>query len=427
MKWGWGLAVGLSSAAFGTALLVPRADWWQMGGAVAVLAGLAWAWSRWGSGQTKYLLLAAAAVRIAALVAWETPTLSEDWVRYAWDGWVLAHGEWPTEVVPERARGEHPDLAWDAQTDWMLGQMNSPQYPGVYPPLAQAVFALPWLLGTPTPMAWWRVYQLAYAVMDLLVVAGLVGLLRRHGRPARWAAAYAFHPLVLFEGVGNGHLEGWVIAAGVAAAWAWPHRPKATLTWALAAISLKWLPVLALPAWAWQRRARWRSEWGVWLLTGLLAVGFAALAWTSMRLFLDKFEFNAGPYYAARNLIMAWTVHNPIRWLGPGMTVLGFIGVLWSATRSKWSLAERWTAGWGIWLACATTVHPWYALYLIPLGAFTRWKWPLAVSAFPLLSYGLYDTSLQKFPWIALQWALILTTFIWEWAKSAPAALNGSR
>lgn len=415
----WAGAVIAAAGALGWALALPRSEVLPIWAVMAGLGALAVAWVRWGP-QARWALLAAAAVmRLAAVAVEAPPQLSEDWVRYAWDGWVLSNGEWPTWVVP--AEAEEMDLAWNPHADWMVGQMNSAQYPGVYPPAAQLVFALPWWAGIRSPLAWWRMFQLIQALLDVAVVAGLMRLLQRAGRSERLAAAYAFHPLVLFEGVGNGHLEGWVVAAGVMAALAWPARPRRALGWAAAAVAIKWLPVLALPAWAWRRRANWRSEGAGWLLIGGSAVAFAALAWPSMRLFLDRFEFNAGPYYAIRNAIMHWTVHNPIRWLGPAMTGLGAAGVMWSATRAHWSLAQRWAAGWGMWLACATTVHPWYAMYLVPLGLFTGWRWPFAAAGLVLLSYGTYAPPWDGIPWEAVEWGVLIAVLLWDGSRASKA------
>lgn len=419
MKAGWAAAVVGAGAALAWALSVPRSELAVVWGVGALLALLAAGWHRWGPADGRAVLVAAVALRLVAWAVPETPQLSEDWVRYAWDGWALNEGVWPVGVVPEEAQR---DLAWDANAEWMLGQMNSPQYPGVYPPAAQVLFALPWRLGAPSPHAWWRAFQGLLALLDGLAVWGLIRLLRRSGRSGRGAAWYAFHPLVLFEGVGNGHLEVVVLAVGVGVALAWPHRPRAAALGALAMIAFKWMPVLGVPAWAWSRRAHWRREGWVWVVWAAAAGAFAWMAWASMRLFIDRFEFNAGPYFFVRGLIMQGTPYNPIRWLGPVMTALGGVAVLWAATRSRWTLAQRWTAGWALWLTAATTVHPWYALYLVPLSLFTPWRWPLLAAGVVALSYANYLPGGVRMEVVAVEWAVIAGG-IWLDHRR----LNGSR
>ena len=373
--------------------------WWVVGeprsampsllGHAVVTLLFAWAWSRRGPDSAAWLMGVAVALRCAVGWAPVTPQLSEDWVRYAWDGWVLVQGHWPTGVVPSQWQAS-PPVPWSPLAESMLDGMNSPDHPGVYPPLAQLVFALPWWFGVQSLSAWWSVYQGLVLLADAAVVAGLVRLLQRWGRSPREAAAYAFHPVVLLEGGANGHLEWAVVAVGVAAALSWPRNRAVTALGAAAAIGLKWLPVLGLPAWAWVRWSERRREGWVWAVLAAAAAGFAALAWVSMRLFVDRFEFHAGPYYLVRNGVMAFTGHNPIRWLGPVMTAAGGLGVLWAATRTRWTLPQRWVVGWGLWLALSTTVHPWYLMYLVPLGAFTPWRWPFWVAGAGVLSYAHY-------------------------------------
>lgn len=415
----WGLVAGLAMWSFHVGLSAERAELTTLV-AVTVLLVLASVTMKRMEPRSRFALLAAAlAIRMLALFHFSTPQLSEDWVRYAWDGWVLNHGHWPTSVVPDEWE-ERPPVAWTEDLAWMHSRMNSRQYAGVYPPVAQFVFALPWRIGVASPRAWWKAYQAMLVLVDMMTICCLMVLLERFGKPWHWAGLYAFHPLVLLEGIGNGHLELLVIGAGAAGAWCWTgnvrtHRCADLFGWV--AVGLKWLPILALPAWAWARWEHKRKEgWG-WVLLSLAAVACAAMAWSSMRLFANRFEFHAGPYYLLRNAWMAAGPFNPIHWLGPLCMAAGLGGVLWSAFRSEWNLAERWTAGWALWLACATTVHPWYAMYLIPLGLFTRWTWPIWVSAAGVLSYAHY-AALPMVPWALMaHWGVAAVAVALDWGR----------
>ncbi len=413
MKAVWAMAVAALALLTGWVVGEPRSELPSLVGHAAVALGFAWAWSRRGPDSAAWLLGAALALRAALWWSPATPQLSEDWVRYAWDGWVLVQGHWPTGVIPSEWQAS-PPVPWTPVAESMLNGMNSPDYPGVYPPLAQLLFALPWWLGVRSLTAWWSVHQAFMLLADGAVVAGLAGLLKRWGRSPREAAAYAFHPAVLLEGGANGHLELAVVAAGVMAAWAWPRRQPVTAFGAAAAIGLKWLPVLGLPAWVWARWPERRREGWVWVGLAAAAVGFAGLAWVSMRLFVDRFEFHAGPYYLVRNAVMAFTGHNPIRWLGPLMTAVGGIGVLWAATRKGWTVPQKWAAGWGLWLALATTVHPWYLVYLVPLGLFTPWRWPFWVAGAGVLSYAHYER-LPVDGWaLGAFWGVVVVAVGWD-------------
>jgi hypothetical protein len=325
----------------------------------------------------------------------------------------MVHGFWPTSVIPSEWYAS-PPVEWTPLMESMFNGMNSADYPGVYPPLAQFLFAFPWWLGARTLSDWWLVHQALVLLADVAAVVGLASLLKRSGKSPRVAAAYAFHPVVVLEGGANGHLELVVVAAGVAAAWAWPRKKSMAVGGAMAAIGLKWLPVLGLPAWAWARWSERRKEGWVWAMLAAAAAGFAALAWVSMRLFVDRFEFHAGPYYLVRNAVMEFTGHNPIRWLGPMMSAVGGLGVLWAAARERWTMPQRWAAGWGLWLALATTVHPWYLLYLVPLGMFTPWRWPFWVAGAGVLSYAHY-ARLPVDGWaLGAFWAVVALAVGWD-------------
>lgn len=420
----------------GAVVLLAGAMWWAVGqprwaweGVAVVYVGalcVAAAWASKGPTSLTALGLAALAVRVAMWGAGEVPALSEDWVRYAWDGWVVVQGHWPTGVVPAQWQAS-PPVPWPPVANEMLAAMNSAHYPGVYPPLAQGVFALPWWLGVETLGGWWRAFQGGVVVVDSAAVLGLAVVLRQLGISERRAAWYAFHPAVLVEGTGNGHLEVLVVAAGVAAVLAWQRKRRWALGWGAVAIGLKWLPVLALPAWVawrWEHRKR---EWPVWAGLVALAVAFAGLAWVSMRLFVDRFEFNAGPYYVVRNLVMHWTGHNPIRWLGPALMVAGAAGVGWAALRLQWSLGQRWAAGWGLWLALATTVHPWYLLYLVPLGVVTPWRWPQVAAGVGVLSYAHYARLPYDSGALVASWAVVGLAVGWDiWHARKRNALSES-
>lgn len=421
------LAVLMVCMASFYALQLDREDWGELLLWASAVAAISGAWAKWGSSSFSLIFAGALVVRLVIWWAPSTPNLSEDWVRYAWDGWILGAGEWPSQVVPNSWSSQWPDRV-DANAAWMLREMNSADYSGVYPPVAELLFAVPWWLGVDSPLQWWRVYQGLLVLFDLWAVGALMFLLRRWKRPRRLAAGYAFHPLVLMEGVGNGHLELVVIGMAVSGALLWPHSKNLASAASWLAIAVKWLPVLALPAWVVWRWPRRRVEWPSWLILGISSIFFAFLAWSSMRLFANQFEFNAAPYYAVRNAFMHFSGYNPIAWLGPCMMLAGGWAVVVAALNQRWSLAEKWTAGWGLWLFFATTVHPWYLLYLIPLGLFTNWIWPAVASVSVLVSYAHYESLPCDDMALALFFIPTLLAAIWDgYAQGNYPSINESQ
>ena len=60
------------------------------------------------------------------------PLLSEDWMRYAWDGWLLSEGQTPFAHPPSAHSIE--GLSETARA--LLEGMNSANYRAIYPPVA---------------------------------------------------------------------------------------------------------------------------------------------------------------------------------------------------------------------------------------------------------------------------------------------------
>lgn len=164
--------------------------------AAGSLVALAAARSLSGS-RLRFLLVCGALFR-ATLLA-RSPDLSDDVYRYAWDGRVAAAGVSPYAFAPD-----DPAVARIAPD--LRSRVGHRDVLTVYPPVAQAAFragafAAPWeVLGL----------KALFALADLAVVA----LLYRLGGPSAGfaSALYAFHPLPITEGAGQGHLD----ALGVA-------------------------------------------------------------------------------------------------------------------------------------------------------------------------------------------------------------------
>ena len=99
--------------------------------------------------------------------------------------------------------------------------------------------------------------KILFTALDLLVLAALLRWLRRLGRSPAWATIWAFHPLVIVEFSGNGHLDSLMVLMVVLALWSleegWDVRAALALT---GAIGAKLIPVLLLPYFFWNIKRR---------------------------------------------------------------------------------------------------------------------------------------------------------------------------
>jgi hypothetical protein len=193
------------------------------------------------------IAVVAVALRLALLPV--APHLSTDAYRYVWDGRVQAAGINPYAHIPA-------DPALSALRDAAIfPNINRADYaPTIYPPAAQILFQLVARISDSL-----LAMRLAFVLCEGVIVAVLLSLLRRLGRPAVRVLAYAWHPLAVWEIAGSGHLDAAMLAAMMAGLWialVAGRRLLAAVVLAVAAL-IKPPAVLALAAvWrAWDWRA----------------------------------------------------------------------------------------------------------------------------------------------------------------------------
>jgi len=137
------------------------------------------------------------------------PIQEDDYYRYLWDGAVLAHGmnpyRWSPEDVIEGDNEEIPDrlevLANESGN--VIHRVNHPSLRTIYPPVAQAAFALAHLVR-PWSLEAWRGLLLT---VDVLVFVLLVLLLRSLGLSPLWSVLYWWSPLLVKEIFNSGHMD----------------------------------------------------------------------------------------------------------------------------------------------------------------------------------------------------------------------------
>lgn len=247
------------------------------------------------------------------------------------------------------------------------------------------------------------------------------------------ALAYALNPLILFEIVGNCHFEGAMLCFLLAGVYALLRERTglAAIAWALAAAS-KLVPLLFLPVvlgWlGWRRGARFLLFFTavcLLLFLPLLDVQVWRNMAGSLNLYFRQFEFNASIYYVLKMIgeAIAPPKLDVARMLGPalaGVVVLGVMALTFYKTSRNtnpgagWYLPDRLLLALALYLALATTVHPWYAAPLFGLSLLTRYKFPLVWTAAIILSYSHYAGGgyREHFGWIAVEYVIVLGALI---------------
>jgi hypothetical protein len=363
-------------------------------------------------------------------------TLSDDALRYLWDGKVAAAGLNPYALPPAAEK-----LTFLRDEGWR--RLPHREVETVYPPLAIAAFSIAARL--PNPILAWKAMA---AAADLAACALLLALARRLELPLARTVWYAWNPLVAIELSGMAHVDALGVAACLATVLFLLPRPcpgggSASREWAAAGVFAatgvlaKLAPVTALPMWSRQsgHPARMLAVAG-----GLLAAaGLPVLAATGgvppgLLTYAVSWEFD-GPVFeplwrlldwagaapwlarlldAAKRLTGEYTRWNPLyHFLYPQFLAKALLGlamlavVVVSVTRrgageGGRSLGPAAATGWllGAMLLLSATVYPWYVVWVLPWAALYRHTAWRALSALILLSYLAQRGGVPLMPWV---------------------------
>jgi hypothetical protein len=374
------------------------------------------------------------ALRLAMFLV--NPVLEDDYHRYLWDGAVTASGHNPFKVVPSNAANEPKGsvlarLAEEAGV--VLERINHPDARTIYPPVAQAAFALAYLIE-PFSMTAWRAVCLAGEIVTLALLLALLGAV---GRSPLWAALYWWNPLVIKEQVNSAHMEAILMPLVLAALWLSVRRRPLAATGTLGlAIGAKLWPVMLAPIVLRPLLADRRR-----LLAALAILGVLSVLWALPPLVAGIDEtsgFVAYARYWKSNSALFPLLEATAGWLTrllggdallPGQLVRG-ASALFVAALSLW-LARR-PIGDGLDLlrraAIVTTAlflvspsqFPWYAVWVFPFLAFCPLRSLLLMAVtLPIYYASFYfharDTYEVFRTWVVwLIWLPVWVTLAWE-------------
>lgn len=364
---------------------------------------------------------------IRVVLIFALPNLSDDLYRFVWDGrcthaGISPYAYLPTVLVEQGITGLSPAL---------YRELNSPDYYSVYPPMAQLLY---FLSSSPT-------YSLATSAGILkalhiaIELAGAVALYQialhyyTQAKALRITSVYYLCPLVIVEGVGNLHHE--PMSMGLLLVSLWLLQTKRYLSSAVAVVvgaGIKLIPVIIIPFVLYRLagKARWHYLLGlaasstvmaIPLLVGLDIANFAE----SIDLYFRKFEFNASVYYVSRYIGRLITGYNLIAYIGPLLALIPVIffgkAVLhWPKELTTKAVTRYSLIGLSLYYLCATTVHPWYIINLVPLAALLGYRYAIVWGMLISLTYINYSYSpYQENLWVVgLEYSVVAIVLYWE-------------
>jgi hypothetical protein len=337
-------------------------------------------------GHSTLVVVGVGALLQAAALVLLLPALSEDVLRYRMDGRTWLIGASPYANSPRELFQTFPADSIDRAVPF--ADLHT-----FYPSTAQAAFvaaaAIERTFGSPPqrPGTWRQmlpglpplhramVLRVMASLASVIALVVLIRMLRDSGRSVWWAALFAWHPLVIVETAGMGHVD----ALGVLLV-LMSLRAQQTNRFALAgamlalAVGVKPVAILLLPFVA---RSSPKRVLGSFLLcaTAVLLPMAIDHGWVeSARLFSRHWEANGSLYelfkhvFGSRSDYAMQRSKDLARMIGPLLILLAMM-VLW------WKRVGAADAGYWLMLLVllvSPVVYPWYLLWMLCFVPLTR-------------------------------------------------------
>jgi len=191
------------------------------------------------------VLLFAALFRLA--IIFSPPYLSDDIYRYIWDGRVQAAGINPYRYIPA------DEALFRLRDETIYPKINRRDYARtIYPPVVEAIYFLTTRLSE--SVTWMKATMVGFEAVGIWAI---IQLLASFGLPSQRILIYAWHPLVIWEFAGSGHLDAIAIALFALALHASRKKAEVAAAVELACATLvKFFPLALFPAlykrWSWK-------------------------------------------------------------------------------------------------------------------------------------------------------------------------------
>ncbi len=257
-KWANPLLIAFGSASFLLYRVSLRAkggddiDWFIK---VAVCQSIIYLLSAWiilhaRSSRSTLVIVIAFAALFRLSILFSAPYLSDDIYRYIWDGRTQAAGINPYQYIPaDKALAPLRD-------ETIYPKINRREYAHtIYRPGAEMVYFLATRVSE--RVTWMKTVMVGF---EVFAIWGLLQLLASFNLSGQRVLIFAWHPLLVWEIAGSGHVEAAAIAFIVLALLARRRRWDSVTGAALAGATLiKLFPIILLPAmyrrWGWKTPA----------------------------------------------------------------------------------------------------------------------------------------------------------------------------
>ncbi|MBI4064585.1 MAG: DUF2029 domain-containing protein [Elusimicrobia bacterium] len=348
------------------------------------------AWLKKNEVPSSRWIIFAFAVLFRLTLLW-TPPMSTDIYRYVWDGRVQQAG-----INPYLHSPLAPELKF--LRDDLHSSINHPGLSTIYPPLAQWTFRLGAAIA-PTVF----VQKIIFTLFDLAAVWVLLMLLELKRISPAWGAVYAWHPLVIVEFAGSGHLDSLMIFLMIVSLYLLERKKMIPATIALAGAALSKIAPLSMVPWLlMQKNKRLLAIYGLVIIAACLpfARGLLEMAsrgepvFAGFSAFAKDWTFNSSLYALLGLAIPSMTIRKSILALG-----LASFSFYWARRNREDSMRYAFGCFYAL-LLCSSIVEPWYITWLIPFLSFYPLWSALAWSWLAGFAYVVADRHYVLWAWI---------------------------
>lgn len=357
----------------------------------------AWLIVRNRGSRLTVLLVVVFAVLFRLSILFAPPYLSDDIYRYVWDGRVQAAGINPYRYVPA---DEQLKSLRDEEIYSKINRRDNAHT--IYPPLAEAVFLVATRVSE--SVTWMKAIMIGFEAIAIWAIAQLLAVC---GLPRQRILIYAWHPLVIWEFAGSGHVDPIAIAFIALALLVRRKNAEIATGVALACVALaKVFPIVVLPGF--YKRWNWKMPLVVVITILLGYVPYLSVGARGALVFLlghpPERGVESGEQFFLLSAIrrLPWGEHVPtVAFVVFAILIMTGL-VIWML-RKQTSGEEDYIAN-ALVLAAAFTVlvtphFPWYFAWLIPFLCFVPSVpvFYLSVSSFFLYLTWLYWSDAQVF------------------------------
>jgi len=326
------------------------------------------------------------------IVLFSFPILENDFYRFLWDGKVLLNGLNPYNYLPLDPQLDFLDAGFRGLIDWT-------NYHTIYPPLAQAVFALSQMLFGDSLLG----LKLCFLVFEVLLVLAL-------SKVSLWAAAvYLMSPLAIKEIANSAHFESLPMFLSFLAVYFYESKRKVSYVFLAFASAAKIYPVLLLPFFLVRDKNKMQG-----LIYFIVVVSIFYLP------FLINLQ---QPEMGLTAFFRDWHWNAPLyHWIysisGSKLLLATLFSSYYIYLLVKFREAEFYSLTTKVFLAlllCSTVVQPWYVLWLLPFAAVSNNMPGILLSGFIFAGYLHYHFDTQQ----ASEAGIIIVAEYGLWALSS--------